>query len=493
MLNIRFIIKMLGLMFILETFFMLSATGVAFYYGGSDFKPFLLSSILLLSAGLLSFALGRKADEQSAGYREGMLVVALTWASLSLFGMLPFYLGGYINNVTDAYFETMSGFTTTGASILDDVESLPHGILFWRSLTQWQGGIGVVVFTVALLPIFGGGASQMFEAEVTGSGITHERFRPRVTQVAKRLSGIYILLTILLTFLLWLGPMDLFDALNHALTTVSTGGYSTKNQSAGHWQSAYVEYILIIFMLIGSLNVTLLYFLFRGNYKKFYRDEERRWFMFIILVFVLVTTAWLFANKWVDTSAGWPAALEATLRKATFQVVSIISSSGFMTADYLPWGSFFWMLALMLMFIGGCTGSTSGGFKVGRFVIINKNLSNVFRKQMHPNAVLPVRMNGHAVSSDNVYRCLAFAFVYMGLLTAGSLVLMLNGFHFDESIAAALSAISNIGPGLGRQGPASNYADVSTFSKWLLSFLMMTGRLELFTVLTLFLPGFWKN
>ncbi|MDR2809969.1 MAG: TrkH family potassium uptake protein [Tannerellaceae bacterium] len=486
MLNIRFIVKMLGTMFLLETLFMLSAAGVAFFYDEGDLHPLLLSCAILFAAGLLFYLTGRQADEQVAGYREGMLVVALTWTLLALFGMMPFYLGGYINNITDAYFETISGFTTTGASILTDIEALPHGILFWRSLTQWQGGIGVVVFTVALLPLFGGGASQMFEAETSGTGISHERFRPRVTQVAKRFSGIYLLLTILLAFLLWIGPMDAFDAVNHAFTTVSTGGYSTRNVSVGFWHSPYVEYTISFFMFVGSVSMTLLYFFFKGNFRKLFGDEELRWFFFIILLFVGITTAWILFN-------GWAADVEEAFRLALFHIISLISSCGLMTSDYLHWGAFFCFPALMVMFIGGCTGSTSGGLKVGRFVIIYKNLSNVFLKQMHPNAVLPVRMNHHVISADNVYRCLAFAFVYLSLIMAGCLILSFNGSHFDESIGATISAISNIGPGLGAQGPSGNYAGMADVSKWTLSFLMIVGRLEIFTVLTIFLPSFWKQ
>ncbi|MDR1257982.1 MAG: TrkH family potassium uptake protein [Tannerellaceae bacterium] len=489
MLNIRFIIRMLGAMFLLETLFMLPAAGVAFFYDEADARPLLLSSAILFSAGLLFYLSGRRADEQEAGYREGMMVVALTWTLLSLFGMLPFYLGGYIDNITDAYFETMSGFTTTGASVLRNVESLPHGILLWRSLTQWQGGIGVVVFTVALLPLFGGGASQMFDAETTGRGIAHERFRPRVTQVAKRLSGVYLLLTALLSALLCMGPMEVFDAVNHALTTVSTGGYSTKNASVGYWHSSYTEYLISAFMLVGSVSMTLLYFFFRGNVRKLYADEELRWFLLIILVSVGVTAAWIMSGS----RAGEGVGVEESFRLSLFHVISIISSTGFATTDYLSWGSFFWFIALILMFIGGCTGSTSGGLKVGRFIIIHKNLSNVFIRQMHPSAVLPVRMNRHVVSADNVYRCLAFTFVYMSLIVVGSLVLTCNGSDFDGAIGATLSAISNIGPGLGDHGPAGNYADMPGLSKWTLSFLMMVGRLEIFTVLTILLPGFWKQ
>jgi trk system potassium uptake protein TrkH len=292
-----------------------------------------------------------KANEYNTGRREGMLIVTLTWSLLSFFGMLPFYLGGYIDNLTDAYFETMSGFTTTGATILDDIEAMPEGILFWRSLTQWQGGIGVVVFTVAFLPIFGGGASQMFDAEVPG--IVHERFRPRITQVAKRLSGVYLLLTAVLTGLLCAGPMDVYEAVNHALTTVSTGGYSTRNASIAFWDSPYIEYVVMVFMFIGSINMTLVYFFVNRQPKKLWADEEVRWFFFFILIVTGISAVWLPVN-------GYTAGVETTLRKAGFQIVSLISSSGFISADYVSWGSFFWLVALTVMFVGGCAGSTSG-------------------------------------------------------------------------------------------------------------------------------------
>ena len=416
-------------MFILETLFMLAATAVAFLYKGNDFYPLLQSSGIMFGTGVLFMLIGLRANEHTAGRREGMLTVTLTWALFSLLGMLPFYLGGYIDNVTDAYFETMSGFTTTGSTILTDIEALPHGILFWRSLTQWQGGIGVIVFTVALMPIIGGGAIQMFNAETPG--ITHERFRPRITQVAKRLWGVYLFLTIILIGLLWAGPMDLFDAVNHALTCIATGGYSTKNASIAYWNSAYIEYVVTIFMFIGATNITLIYFFFNGKPKKLFTDEETRWF--------------------------------------------------------------FWLLALVLMVVCGCAGSTCGGLKMGRFVILTKNLFNEFKKQTHPHAIIPVRMNGHAISGDIVHRVLAFAFAYIALIFVSCMVLMIDGMGFEETIGATISSIGNVGPGLGSLGPVGNYADVPAVSKWFLSFLMMVGRLEIFTVLTILLPGFWKQ
>ncbi|MDL2278088.1 TrkH family potassium uptake protein, partial [Parabacteroides sp. OttesenSCG-928-G07] len=402
----------------------------------------------------------------------------------SFFGMLPFYLGGYIDNITDAYFETMSGFTTTGASILTDIEAMPKGILFWRSLTQWQGGIGMIVFTVALMPIIGGGASQLFDAEMPG--ITHERFRPRITQVAKRLAGVYLLLTILLIGLLWAGPMDLYDAVNHALTTVSTGGYSTKNASIGFWNSSYVEYVVMLFMFLGATNITLIYFCLNGNPLKLIKDEEFQWYLSFVLITTGVVITWLLLNSYI-------VGFENALRTSGFHVISLITTTGFMTADYNTWGSFFWMIALILMFICGCAGSTSGGLKIGRFVILTKNLFNEFQKQTHPKAIIPVRMSGHVVSADIVHRVLAFVFAYITLIVISCIVLSLDGMSFDDTVGVAISAIGNVGPALGSLGPVSNYAEVPVVSKWFLSFLMITGRLEIFTILTILVPGFWKR
>lgn len=483
-LNIRFITKMLGLMLILETFFMLSAALVAFLYEGPDTKPILMSSAIMATVGIFLYILGFPANEHAAGRREGMLTVTLTWLAFSFFGLLPYYLGGYIPSFTDAFFETMSGFTTTGSTILSNIEALPHGILFWRSLTQWQGGIGMVVFTVALLPIFGVGATQLYDAET--SGITHDRFRPRVTQVAKRLWGMYVFLTLLLGGLLWIGPMNFFDAMNHALTCMSTGGYSTKNTSIAYWDSAYIDYIITIFMFLGATNFTLLFFFLKGDFKRLFRDEEFKWFFFFVLGTIGISTAWLLFK-------GFEPTLMEAFRKASFQVVSLVSTTGFATADYNPWGAFFWFIVLILMIICGCAGSTCGGLKMGRFVILSKTIASEFKKQTHPHAVIPVRMNGHAVTSNVVHRVLAFTSIYLVVTMVGCLVLSLDGMDFAEAFGAAVTSIGNVGPGLGKLGPLYNFSEIPDLSKWVLSFMMMTGRLELFTVLTLFLPGFWKQ
>lgn len=483
-LNVRFIVKMLGLMLMLETLFMLSAVAVAFLYKGNDVRPLLWSSGIMAAAGGLLFAFGFRANENAAGRREGMLTVTLTWVLFSFFGMLPYYLGGYIPSVADAYFETMSGYTTTGSTVLRDIEALPHGILFWRSLTQWQGGIGMIVFTVALMPLFGVGATQLFDAETPS--ITHDRFRPRVTQVAKRLWGLYVFLTLILAGLLWAGPMGLFDAVCHAFTCLSTGGYSTKNASIAYWNSAYLDYVLSLFMFIGAINFTLLYFFMQGQFKKLFGNEEVKWLFFLVAGSIVTVVVWLLAR---DLAPG----VGQAFRLACFQVISLVTTTGYATTDYLPWGAFFWMIALLLMVICGCAGSTCGGLKMGRFIVLTKNVLNQFKKQTHPHAVIPVRINNQVLSNDLVERVLAFATIYIVLIVAGCLLLMADGVPFDEGLGAVVSSVGNVGPGFGASGPVGNFAHFSDFSKWILSFLMMTGRLELFTVITLLLPGFWKQ
>lgn len=482
-LNIRFISKVLGIIHILESFFMLLASGMAFYYRDTDLYPLLISFGIILLFGLVLFFAGRNARKYHTGRHEGLIVVVLTWILLSIFGMMPFYIGGYISTITDAFFETMSGFTTTGFTILNDIESLPKGILFWRSLTQWQGGIGIIVFMVAITPILGVTASHIFDAE--SPGITHEHFLPRVTEVAKRLFGIYLLLTIILILLLWMGPMDFYDAINHALTTIATGGYSTKNNSIAYWDDAYTEYVICIFMCLGATNITLFYFALKGKVKKMLKDEEFRWFYAFVFLTTAIVTIWLLIlHNGIN--------VENAFRMSAFQVVALITTTGFQTADYASWGSFFTIIALTLMTICGCAGSTSGGLKMGRFVILIKNMLNEFKKQTHPNAVLPVRVSGQVIPSEIVHRVLTFTFIYVGLIAIGCAILLIGGIEFDAAISSAVSASSNVGLSLGSFAN-HNMAEMPIISKWTISFLMLVGRLEIFTALTLLLPGFWKR
>lgn len=482
--NYRFVFKTIGFLLITESLFMMVTTIVSFYMCDSCGDALLVSSSITLSGGMLLRLIGTDYYEKPIGKRESFLVVAISWVILSAFGMLPFYLSGVVPEISDAYFETMSGFTTTGASIITNVDTVPHGLLFWRSITQWIGGIGIIVFALAVLPIMGGNASVLYDAEATG--ITHERFRPRVSQVAKRLWITYVFITFILTLLLWAGPMNLFDAVCHALTTMSTGGYSTKQASIAYWNSSYLEYVLSIFMFIGGVNFSLIYFLFRGIPKKIFRDEEFRWYACICVIFTIIITGSLLYSGHLKN-------IEHAFRTSLFHVTSIITTTGFITTSYMKWGAFYLFLLCLLMLFCACAGSTSGGIKIVRIIILFKNAINEFRRQVQPNAMLPVRLNNQVVPFEIVTKILAFIFLYLAILIVSFIILSFSGMGFEESIGAAISCMGNVGPGLGKNGLSGHFADIPTFCKWYLCFIMLTGRLELFTVLSLFIPAFWRK
>lgn len=455
--------------------------GMSIYFGES-LIPFGLGAVAYLFGGLVLSFFGRELKEKQAARREGMLTVTATWLTLSLLATIPMMLSGAAPSFVDALLECISGFTTTGATIFAEVEHLPHSILFFRSLMQWQGGIGIVVFTVALVPIFAGGASQIFNAETTG--ITHERFLPRITDVAKRLCLVYVCETFLLIILLWLGPMGLFDSVCHALSCLSTGGYSTRNAGIAAYNSIYVEYVLTLFMYVGALNLTLVYFAVVGEPKRLFRDEEFKWFNVFVGGMIFITTLWLYWQGIYQT-------VEECLRRAAFQIVSLGSSTGFMTADITAWKPFFWMIALLVMFVNGCAGSTAGGLKIARFVVLLKNLYNEFKKQIHPHLFTPVTINGKQISISVVHQVLAFCVAYLLLIFVGSLLIMLDGNGFLSSLSIACSAVSNSGPGIGEY--TSSLTSAGDFTKCLLGGLMIIGRLEVFTVIGILAPHFWRK
>ena len=482
--NWKFVAKVIGYILVLESLFMFLAAAVAGYFSGPDLFALLLSGSITCACGLgIALPMGFKKKTNVIGKRESFLSVGLSWFFFALFGTLPFFISGSITSFSDAFFESTSGITTTGASILTDVESMSKGVLFWRSTLQWLGGMGIIVFSLALLPLLGGEAAQLFDAE--SSGLTHDKFRPRVTQMAKRLWGIYLLLTSLLIFLLWLGPMELYDSVCHAFTTISTGGFSTKQVSIAFWDSPYTESILLVFMIVGAINFSLLYFLFNGQFKKFFKDEELRWFLYIILfASVIVGTGLLVSHNYDFIHS---------LRSSLFQVVSVLTTTGFSTDDFSLWGPFYLLVFLFLMFVCGCAGSTSGGLKVVRAVVLAKSTLNEFKRLVHPRAIIPIRLNGSALSFGIVQRLLAFAFLYICIIFASWAILTLVGMPFTDALSASVSSISNVGPGFGALGPNGSYHDIPLFAKWYLSFLMIIGRLEIFTILILFTPGFWKR
>ncbi len=478
--NFRFICAVVGRMCIAQIVTMLVCIGVSVAYG-EEIRPFALGVLANIVVGLPLVRYGQYEPSARVGRREGMLTVTLTWLALSLLAVVPLMASRPIT-FWEALFEALSGFTTTGMTIYPDVEHLPHGVLFFRSIMQWQGGLGIVVFTVALIPIFGGGASQIFNAETTG--INHDRFLPRISDVAKRLSLIYLGESLLLFTLLWIGPMNLFDAVCHTLSCISTGGYSTRNLGISHYDSAYVEYVLSIFMLLGSLNMTLVYFVVIGKSARLMEDEETRWFACLISGATLITTLWLL-------KLGLFSSVEETFRKALFHVASLGSSTGFSTENITLWLPFFWMLALLLMFVNGCAGSTSGGLKTSRFMVLVKNLNNEFKKQIHPHLLTPVVVNGKQIKISVVHQILAFCVLYILLLFLGAVVVMIDGNGFADSITLATSCISNTGLAIGEY--ASNLSSAGVLTKVTLSFLMLAGRLEVFTVVGIFAPHFWRR
>lgn len=483
--NWTFVLKVVGFILIIESFFVFVSSGVAYWHKGDDFKSLIFSGILTLLVGGAFILSGRiKKQNSLIGKRESYLSVALSWTLFALMGAFPFFFSGYIPSFTDAFFESTSGITTTGASILDNIEAMPKGLLFWRSILQWLGGMGIVVFTLAIMPLVGGGAAQLFNAEA--SGLTHDKFRPRVTQMAKRLWIIYMTLTAAVIVLLGVGPMEWFDAFCHGLTTISTGGFSTKSNSLAFWDSLYIEGVILIFMIFGAINFVLIYHAIKGQFKRLIKDEELRWFFVIIVVATIIITLGLtLRNEYPPLES---------LRYALFNIVSVFTTTGFTTVDFSSWGSFFLIIFIFLMVVCGCAGSTSGGLKTVRAVVLAKDTFVEFKRLVHPRAIIPVRLNGNALSFGVVQRLLAFVFLYIAIIFISWFILSLMGMSFEESLSSSISAISNVGPAFGDHlNSMSSYSQVPTLAKWYLALLMIIGRLELFTILILFTPGFWKR
>lgn len=480
--NIKKISQILGILLWVESGLLLLCMCVSLYYNETSYKAFLYTFGINIIVGGLLMLYGKGAHNRVTR-RDGYCIVSLTWILSSLSGMLPFMLSGEIPTAANAFFETMSGFTTTGATILNDIESLSHGMLFWRSLIQWIGGLGMVCFTIAILPIFGGSNQQLFSAEATG--VTHDKIHPKISVMTKWIWTIYTILTVTLIILLLIGGMDLFDAICHAFCTTATGGYSTKQASVAHWNSPFIEYVISIFMILSSINFSLYFACMKGNFKRLFRDSEVKWFLGSITVITVLITIGLIYQRGYD--------IESAFRKALFQVTSIHTSCGFATDDYNLWPTYTWMLLLFAMISGGCTGSTGGGVKNMRIMILYYNIVNEFKRLIHPNAVLPIRINRHVLPQATINAVVTFTIVYMLCAFVGWIALMLMGINFMEALILMFSSLGNVGPGLGIYGPAFSWDNMPDLAKWMLSFFMLIGRLELFSVLVLFSPAFWKE
>ncbi len=492
--NIRLVVKTMGALLVIESVFMAIAMAVSFFYGDPDDGAFLVSTILTLVAGWIGIAIGTGASSQ-VGEREGYVIVALVWVVFSAFGMLPYWLSGQIPSFTDAWFETMSGFSTTGATILDDIEVLSHGALFWRSMTQWLGGLGIIVLSVALLPMFGLGGMQLYAAEM--NGISYEKLSPRIADTAKSLWITYILLTIAEVGLLWLEGMPIFDSVCHSFTTVSSGGFSTKNMSIAFYASPIIDYTVAFFMLLAGVNFGLIILFFRGKPGRLWHDEETKWYLSAVGVVTAVLTIGLMVQWLMDSFAAssneFFSHLEMAFREGLFTTIATMTSTGFGIADYMTWPPFLWVVVFFLMFTGASSGSTSGGMKWVRLMIFVKSGFAEFKRRIHPNAIVPVKLNGKPITQQTTNNVMAFVQFYLMILIVTVLIFCGTGVDFDESIGAAVSALGNIGPSIGQYGPAGTYALFPTTAKWVMTLVMLIGRLEIFTVLLLFTKALWKK
>ena len=484
MLNKRLICKILGTLLWIEAAFMSLGLILALLYMESDAMAFALTVGITILVGTVLRLTGRHATN-TLGRRDAYLLVTIVWIAFAIFGMLPFLIGGYIDHVTDAFFETMSGLTTTGATIIDQVEGLPHGILFWRSLTQWIGGLGIVFFTIAIIPSFVGGSIKVFAAEATGP--IKSKMHPRLTTTARALWGIYLLLTAVCAVCFWFFGMSPFDAVNYSMTVTATGGFATHDASTGYFNNAAIDYTAIVFMFFSGVSFALLYAsLFQGKAKQLFKNAEFRFYTALTLTATAVIVYFLLRYNHYTVSDA--------IRYALFQVVSFITTTGMFNEDAAQWHHITWVVLSLCMFFGGCAGSTASGFKCARGVIALKILRNEVRRMVHPKALLPVKVNNTSVHSPSQITLLAFFIAYITLCFTAYFIMILAGVDSTNSITIALSCGSNVGPTLGLEiGPTMSWSILPPLVKWILSGLMLMGRLEIFTVLVIFSPSFWKN
>jgi trk system potassium uptake protein len=493
-LNGKIIMHLMGLLLLCNGAFMLVAALVSGLYKDGVTIEITMAAIVTMLVGLVAMFFTRD-HKKEVKPKEGYIIVTFGWLVMSASGMLPYLFTGAIPDITNAFFETISGYTTTGASILNDIESLPKGLLFWRSLTHWIGGMGIIVLAIAILPLLGIGGMQLFAAEAPGPSA--DKLHPRITDTAKRLWLIYVGYTLAETLLLKLAGMGFFDAMNHAMATLSTGGFSTKNSSLAYWNDQpLIQYIVILFMFLAGSNFVLSYFAFKGKIQKVLKDEEFKFYTGFIISFSIVAALVIYFQAQPQVSASLPMVFgygESAIRHALFQVLAVVTTTGFVTADFTGWTPFLTIFFFGLMFLGGSAGSTAGGIKVMRHLLIIKNGLLEFKRTLHSNAIIPVRYNNKTVAESIVYNIIGFFVLYMLLFIIGALVLAFMGLDFESAIGGSATSLGNVGPGLGSLNPLSNFNDLPALGKWWCGFLMLLGRLELFTVLILFSPYFWRK
>ena len=484
MINWKLLAKILGQLLFFEAVMMSVCALMALIYREHDASAFGIAIAVTAVVSILLQLIGH-STANTLNRREAYLIVTLSWVVFSIFGAMPFVVSGSLTSPTDAFFETISGFTTTGASLIDDVESLPHGLLFWRSMTQWIGGLGIVFFTIAIIPSLNGGSIKVFSAEATGP--MRSKMHPRLGTQAKWIWGIYLLLTVVCAVLFYVEGMDAFDSVNYAMTVTATGGFATHNGSTGFFHNPLIDYTAIFFMLISGISFTLLYMtVWKRRYREFFRNSELRLFLFLIssaTVFICITLMHSCDYDFADA-----------LRSSLFQVVSFATTTGVFNDDAGQWPHLTWVILTVCMFIGGCSGSTSGGFKCVRVVMSWQMLRNELRRILHPSAVLPVRINGYVVSNNRQQSLFAFFMAYVLLCLFVYFIMMILGIDSTNAFTIAFSCASNVGPTLGLEiGPTMSWSHLPDVVKWLLSLLMLMGRLEILSVLVLFTRSFWRD
>ena len=504
--NWKLILRILGILLFIEAGLMAVCMVVAALYRESLF-PFLWPTLGSVAIGS-ALCFSSRHTPVNMGRKDGYMIVSTAWVMFSLVGMWPFLLSGTLPDAASAFFETMSGFTSTGSTAIDNCDIQPRAILFWRSLTQWIGGIGIIFFTIAILPAFGIGEVKLFAAESTGP--FRNKVHPRISVAARWIGTVYVLLTLLCALALLLCGMSLFDAVNHAFTTTATGGFSTHSSPLHEaYGSPAVEYVITLFMLVSGTNYTLIYYSFlKGHFRHFFQDAELRCYLGIAALCTLVCLLTLFIERvdWgsLDWSGAWPLAcsLELAFRESIFTIISIQTTTGFASCDFTAWPVMLMPVLLFIMFAGACSGSTSSGFKCVRWSIIWRVVKGEVKRILHPRAFLPVRMNGQVISTQVIQTQFAYAALFTGAIFGGAFLLACTGvaaeasrttFDYYEALGIALSSVSNVGPGMGYYGPMHSWAILSPFAKLICSLLMLIGRLEIFPVLLLFTPGFWKK
>ena len=483
--NIPVLLRIMGLLLVIEAAFLLVPLATCLIYGESDWKAFLITFAVTLATGsVMAFAI--HPTSPSMGKREGFLLTAMVWVFFSTFGMLPFMLmTDRPLSVSDAFFEAMSGFTTTGASIMTSISHLSHGAVIWRSLMQWIGGMGIILFTLAVIPMLNhSGGMQMFNAEVTG--ITHDKLRPRISQTAKSLWLIYFTLTVILFLLLYAGPMEEFDAVCYAFSIMSTGGFATSDEGLGLWRSDYIEAVATFFMFIGGVSFTLIYRAVHRDFRAVWQNDVFRTYLGIIAFCYVVFAVTIWLN-------GQATSVKAVTLDPLFQIVSMISSTGFEVPEFGSWGTFILAMVIVLMFFGACAGSTSGGAKIDRLIYMLQNCRNEIERCIHPNNILTVRVNGKVIPHETVSKVIAFLCLYVLIILVGGIILTAMGLPLIDAFFSTFTCISNTGLSDGVTGYGGTFSIIPDGGKWILAMIMLIGRLELFTVLLLFTPAFWKK